>query len=73
MDNETALALHVPPREWDQTPLRSAVRTGSFCAVAALAQFDLTPMLELFYHARTEATAEALLDALTGTSEATES
>jgi hypothetical protein len=48
----------------DLTPLDEAARTGSSRAMAALFQFGLLPSQSAFCSVATEATAEALLDAL---------
>jgi hypothetical protein len=64
---ETAVALLVFSPESDRSPVTSAARTGSPCAMAALFQFGLLPSQSVFYDVATEATAEALLDALAAT------
>jgi len=62
---ETVLVLHVASSKTRPDLQESAAFTGSFRAVAALAQFGLTPSQELLqYAAQTEATAGAILDAL---------
>jgi hypothetical protein len=70
---ETVLAFHRLPHYIGDFPQEYTVLANSSRAVAALAQFGLTPSQQLFQHEpQAEATAEAVLDALVA-AEATQS
>jgi len=69
---ETALALLLFSPESDRCLLTSATDSDSSRAVTALSQLGFTPSQEFLSGPQTEATAEAVLDALAAT-EATES